>query len=270
MSSERIIEFTKDNIDLYLKEVAKEYRKLSEKRTPAELIIVGGASVMINYNFRSTTTDIDAIIQASSSMKDAINRVRDRFDLPNGWLNADFTKTDSYTSKLAQFSDYYKTFSNIISVRTVSAEYLIAMKLRSGRQYKSDLSDVLGILKEHTRNENPITMEQIQKAVIDLYGEWDSLSEETRAFIENVMESGHFDQLYEQTARGEQETKELLIQFENNYPGVTKEANVDNIAKSLQKKADKASILAILRQKKTEGKAPAPGKNPSRKNKYKR
>ena len=270
MSSERIIEFTKDNIDLYLKEVAKEYRKLSGKRTPAELIIVGGASVMINYNFRRTTTDIDAIIQASSSMKDAINRVRDRFDLPNGWLNADFTKTDFYTSKLVQFSDYYKSFSNIISVRTVSAEYLIAMKLRSGRQYKSDLSDVLGILKEHTRNEKPITMEQIQKAVIDLYGEWDSLAEETRSLIENVMESGHFDQLYEQTARGEQETKELLIQFENNYPGVTKEANVDNIAKSLQKKSDKASILAILRQKKTEGKAPAPGKNPSRKNKYKR
>ena len=89
MSSERIIEFTKDNIDLYLKEVAKEYRKLSGKRTPAELIIVGGASVMINYNFRRTTTDIDAIIQASSSMKDAINRVRDRFDLPNGWLEVE-------------------------------------------------------------------------------------------------------------------------------------------------------------------------------------
>ena len=36
------------------------------------------------------------------------------------------------------------------------------------------------------------------------------------------------------------ETKELLIQFERDYPGVTKEANVNAIAGKLQKKADKA------------------------------
>ena len=71
MSSENRFEFTKDNIDTYLKELAKEYRKLVGKNMPAEIILIGGASVLVNYGFRDMTTDIDALIQAASSMKDA-------------------------------------------------------------------------------------------------------------------------------------------------------------------------------------------------------
>ena len=88
MSSENRFEFTKENIDLYLKEAAKEYRKLIGKKMPAELILIGGASVLINYGFRNATTDIDALILAASAMKDAVSHVRDRFGLPTGWLNA--------------------------------------------------------------------------------------------------------------------------------------------------------------------------------------
>ena len=39
MSSEKQIEFTKENIDTYLKEVAKEYRKQIGKNMPAEMIL---------------------------------------------------------------------------------------------------------------------------------------------------------------------------------------------------------------------------------------
>ena len=250
--SERKIEFTKENIDVYLKELAKEYRKLVGKGTPAELVLIGGASVLINYGFRDMTTDIDALIHAASSMKDAINRVGDRFDLPNGWLNADFRNTSSYTPKLTQFSEYYKAYSNVVTIRTVSAEHLIAMKLRSGRQYKSDLSDVLGILAEHEKRGTQITMGQIRNAVADLYGDWSSLPDTSRAFIENVMENGEFQQLYQKTKQEEQETKNLLIQFEQDYPGVTTGGNVDGIAENLQKKSDKVSLLARLRQAQTK------------------
>ena len=246
--SERKIEFTKENIEVYLKELAKEYRKLVGKGTPAELVLIGGASVLINYGFRDMTTDVDALIHAASSMKDAINRVGDRFSLPNGWLNSDFRNTSSYTPKLTQFSEYYKTYSNVVTIRTVSSEHLIAMKLRSGRQYKSDLSDVLGILAEHENRGVSITMEQIRKAVTGLYGDWSSLPDTSKAFIENVMESGDFQQLYQRTMQGEHEAKKLLIQFEQDYPGVTTGGNVDSIVENLQKKSDKVSLLARLRQ----------------------
>ena len=248
MSSNARFEFTKGNIDLYLKELSKEYRKLGGKNMPAELILIGGASVLVNYGFRDMTTDIDGLIRAASSMKDAINRVGDRFGLPNGWLNADFKRTDSYTPKLSEFSVYYKTFSNVLRVRTVSAEYLVAMKLRSGRQYKSDLSDVLGILAEHEKRGTPITLDQIQNAVADLYGDWTALPEASRSFIQNVMEDGKYDRLYLETAQGEHETKKLLVQFEQDYPGVTTMENVNDIAGNPQKSSGKASILEQLRR----------------------
>lgn len=103
MSFERPFEFTKENVDTYLKAVAKEYRRRVGKNMPAELILVGGASVLINYGFRQATTDIDAVIEAASSMKDAVNCVRDQYGLPNGWLNADFQRTESFSPKLAEF-----------------------------------------------------------------------------------------------------------------------------------------------------------------------
>ena len=71
MSSE-IIVFTKENVDFYLKELGKEYRKLNGKGTPAELILIGGASVLVNYGFREMTTDIDVLMHAASTMKSFI------------------------------------------------------------------------------------------------------------------------------------------------------------------------------------------------------
>ena len=236
MSSEQRIEFTKDNIDLYLKEVAKAYRKLVGKDFPAEVVLIGGASILVNYGFRGMTTDVDALIHASSGMKDAINQVGDKFDLPNGWLNSDFTKTHSYTPKLYQYAAYYRTYANVLTVRTIAAEYLIAMKLCSGRQYKNDLSDVLAILAEHEKRGTPITMEQIQAAVQNLYGAWDYLPESSRQFIERTMTNPHLEALYNQIAAAEKETKESLIDFEQKYPGVTNEANVNDIIKSLQER----------------------------------
>jgi len=53
---------TKDTIDKYFKEFAKVFKKMNGDKIPAELIIVGGASILINYEFRKSTGDIDAII----------------------------------------------------------------------------------------------------------------------------------------------------------------------------------------------------------------
>lgn len=52
----------------------------------AEIILIGGASILINYGFREMTYDMDAIIKSSGAMRDAINTVGDRLGLPIGWL----------------------------------------------------------------------------------------------------------------------------------------------------------------------------------------
>ncbi len=235
MSSEKIV-FTKDNLDAYLKELAKEYRRVSGKSMPAELILIGGASVLINYGFRDMTTDVDALLLAASTMKEAINHVGDKFGLPTRWLNEDFKRTASYTPRLAEFTTFYKRYYGVLEVRTVSAQHLIAMKLRSGRQYKNDLSDVLGILAEHERKGSPLTIENIRKAVIDLYGAWDTLPPASAAFIESAMSAGNFSAQFAQIAASEQAAKSALIEFEQAYPGVTNAGNVDEILASLKNK----------------------------------
>lgn len=136
MSSDSSV-FTGENLNDYLKAVAKEYKKMGGKAMPAELILIGGAAVIANYGFREMTTDIDAIIHAASVMKDAINLVGDQYHLQNGWLNTDFMRTASYSPKLDQYSTYYRTFGGILSVRTVQAEYFIQQIMQNGEYQKT-------------------------------------------------------------------------------------------------------------------------------------
>ena len=147
--------FTKENLNTYLKELAKEYRKLNGKSMPADIVLIGGAAILANYGFREMTTDIDAVIGSASSMKEAINRVGDKYNLPSGWLNSDFMRTDSYSPRLIEHSQYYKQFSNVLTIRTVTAEYLIAMKLRSGRKYKNDCRTLWAYLPPTKKREIP-------------------------------------------------------------------------------------------------------------------
>lgn len=234
MSAE--VAFGKDQIDSYLKEVAKQYRKLNRKGMPAEITLIGGASILINYGFRDSTYDVDALIQASSSMKDAINYVTDTMGLPNGWLNDDFKHTTSYTPRLVTVSKYYRTFSNIVTIRTISGEYLMAMKLKAFRQYKHDISDIVGILREHVRSGDPLTYERINKAVCDLYDGWDNIPETAHSMIQSILANEDMDALYDAYAQEESAAKDALLTFEDQYPDVLKEDNLSDILRHLTAK----------------------------------
>lgn len=234
MSSELHGVFTKDRLDFYLKALAKEYRRLNGTSVPAEIILIGGAAVLAGYRFREMTADVDAVIYAASSMKEAINRVGDQFGLPNGWLNGDFMRTGSYSPKLAEFSVYYKTFSNVLQIRTISAEYLIAMKLCSGRKFRNDLSDVIGILAEHEANGTPISQEAIDTAVQNLYGGWEAISEEAKAFLENALRDKNYVSAYASVREDEARARDMLIDFARDYPAAVTEANVNEILSALK------------------------------------
>lgn len=233
MSAETPI--TKENLDTYLKELAKQFRKLNGKAMPAEITLIGGASILINYGFRDSTYDVDALIHASSAMKDAINYVTDTLGLPNGWLNEDFKNTKSYTPRLVNYSKYYRTFSNVLTVRTITGEYLVAMKLMAYRQYKHDISDIVGILREQQNSGDPLTLERIDKAVKDLYDNWDNLPENAKNMIESILANEDMDALYKAYANEEAAAKDALITFEDKYPDVLKEDNLADILNHLLK-----------------------------------
>lgn len=228
--------FNKENLDNILKELAKKYKKLVGKNMPAEIVLIGGAAVIENYGFRDMTTDIDALVSAASAMKDAINNVGERLELPRGWLNDDFKKTDSYSPKLFEVSKYYKSFYGVLNVRTVSAEYLIAMKLKSGRKYKNDLSDIVGILSEQKKNGAELGKAQIYSAIEKLYGSADNIPKDSKTFIDNLLIGKNYDAVYEEIRSNEKDAKDILIEFEERYPDSLKTDNVDSILKTLKAK----------------------------------
>lgn len=203
------IQFTKESVDNYLNILAKEYKRRNRKADRVELILVGGASVLVNYGFRDMTTDIDAIILADSVMKEAIYAVAEKEGLPDGWLNADFKRSDSFSEKLIAKSDYYKTFANVLEVRTVKDEYLIAMKLVAGRNYKRDLSDIAGVLISSRKQGKNISYEKIDTAVKDLYGNWDKVKPLPAQLLEKLLKNDDIESLYREIQLEENRNKEI-------------------------------------------------------------
>lgn len=220
-----LFDFNRSNIDHYLYLVAREYKKANRTGPEAEVIIAGGASVIMNYNFRDSTTDIDSIIRASSSMRDIINRIGDENGLPPDWLNDDFRNTSSYSEKLIECSSFYKRFCNCLNVRTVSAEYLIAMKARVGRIYKHDLSDIAGIIKEHQEMKKDMSLSLVEEAYKKLYGEEMSIKAAER--LKGIFECKDLEELFYSMQSEEKANRQAVLQAIEKYGEKVNDKNID-------------------------------------------
>lgn len=235
-------DINKDNLDEILNDLAKQYRKYGGKNQKAELILVGGAAVIARYNFRDSTKDIDAIIKSASALKDAAVIVGEKHDLEYKWLNSDFTRTCSYSGKLSEYSKYYKTFANVLEVRVIESEYLVAMKMVSAREYKNDLSDIVGIIEAHHKSGNDLSMEKINNAVSNIYGNEKIIPDSTWEFIDNALKNAD-DELYSDVRKDEVLSNKLLKEFEKEYQDVLTQDNVSEILETLRQKDRKESKI---------------------------
>jgi len=233
MSSD--VPITKENLDTYLSALGKRFRKLNGTKVPAEIILVGGASILINYGFRDVTYDADAIIIASSVIREAISNIRDEFGLPHEWLNEGVKRTESFSKRLAEVSVYYRCFSNVLTVRTVAAQYLIAMKAMSGRQYKYDLSDIVGILWEHEKSNKPITRDLVDNSIIELYGK-KTIPQISKEILDEVYACDSYEEFYIKIREKEKEAKEFLLEFDRDNPGEMKGESINNIIELMRQR----------------------------------
>ncbi len=218
---------SKNNLDYLLTELAKEIRREYGRKTNVELVIVGEAAIVGSYNFRTATTDIDAAMPYN--LRETINRVGENIGLPDNWINNDFQKTSSYSPYIRLYSKPYKTFLHVLEVRNVKDEYLIAMKARSARLYKRDLSDIIGIIKDMKQQGKRPTMESIQKAFSDLYGNDCVMDQSAAQVIEQCMTTKNLDQLYQKYLSWEDKNRDEILEFEERYPHVLNEANIEQI-----------------------------------------
>lgn len=233
---------TQDNIDDLLRDFAKEFKKQNGSKTPAEIIIVGGASIVSNYGFRNATQDIDVIARGSSAIKDTILKISDSHNLPPDWMNSDFIRTSSYSDKIIEFSEHYRTYyGGLLEIRTIKNEYLIAMKMMSGRMYKHDFSDIVGILLESKEHGHPIAFPAIEKAITDLYGDAEKIKPATMEKVREYATMGVSDlkALYENSAKDETRISHSLLSMDKKYIGLINQDTVEDIVSEIQAKMNK-------------------------------
>lgn len=222
---------TKENLDSVLKDLGNYYTHNGHNKIYAEIILVGGAAVLAKYNFRESSGDMDAIIRATSTIKDAALKVSDKYNLHPDWLNMDFKNTSSFSEKILEHSTYYKTFSNYVEIRIIKPEYLIATKLNAFREYKHDKSDIVGIIIEQEQINEPITKEDVSKAYSELYQK--ELSLEQLNFFESVINNKDKKDLLDEIQEKENNNLQKLSDFKDKYPNVLNGDNLNEILQSL-------------------------------------
>jgi hypothetical protein len=119
--------------------------RLPAEGGPTELVIVGGAALVLLYGARDSTKDIDALAidtRDSKSVFDAAHAVADSLGLPTDWLN-DGAK--GYMHGLS-LGDVVFDSPRLI-VRTAAPAQLLAMKLSAWRD-DVDIADAALLLSK--------------------------------------------------------------------------------------------------------------------------
>ena len=117
----------------------------------------------------------------------------------------------------------------------ISLDYpMIAMKAMSGRRYRFDMSDIVGILWEHSKNNAPITRQEVDNAIALLYGRQE-LPTVSKQLLDDIFASGNYESIYNEVRVQEQRAKEQLLVFAEKYPSVVMEDNTDEILDAIMR-----------------------------------
>ena len=108
--------------------------------------------------------------------------------------------------------------------------------MMSGRKYKYDLSDIIGVLREQEKRDDSLTLERIKTAVEDLYGSYEKISDEVRQFVEQAIQNGEYAETYASVRKAEAENREVLLEYQDNKPGVITNDNINEIIIALRKR----------------------------------
>lgn len=121
---------------------------LHEKGIMGELCIFGGAAMVLAFDARESTRDVDGIFVPKTEVIESARKVAEEFNLEPDWLN-DGVK--GFISNESEFTaDGMPVFSNLRIMRPTT-EYLLAMKCLASRvadaSTDGDRADIMTLLK---------------------------------------------------------------------------------------------------------------------------
>ena len=157
---------------------------LLQKGVIGELCVFGGAAMVLAFDARESTRDVDAIFVPKQDVLVAANQVATEFGLEPDWLN-DGVK--GYVSNEGEVtSDGMPVFTNLRVMRPTT-EYLLAMKCLASRvadyDHAGDRADVVTLVN-HLR----ITDASAVCDIVCRYYKESLLPPKVRYFIEEIME----------------------------------------------------------------------------------
>lgn len=143
----------KHKIRALLNEIGKE---LAAQGKTAEIALHGGASLVMIFENRPTTRDIDFELVRSEGCEEELVEIGDvvgaRHGLPRGWFNTAVSQFKSENPEVEFFGDFPIGEAAGLRVFTASPRYMLAMKLynvplRSSLE-SHDIQDVWNLMLE--------------------------------------------------------------------------------------------------------------------------
>lgn len=129
----------KQDIEHYLELLGTE---LQQRQVTADILLVGGAVMVLEVGNRTSTQDIDASFEKNApAIRDAILSIAKHEGLRNDWLN-DAAKGFLYTQPPVTLWRHFGS----LNIYIPSLEYVLAMKLVAGRP--RDIDDAKAIVQK--------------------------------------------------------------------------------------------------------------------------
>jgi hypothetical protein len=176
------IKLTKNQIVAALRSLGEECKR---RGIAGEICIYGGASMVLVFDARPSTRDVDAVFRPKSEIADAALIVATSLSLPIDWLNDGVKGFLSHQEELTE--EPLSALEGIPNLRILrpSPSYLLAMKCLAARS--DDLSEDRSDLEFLIRSLGLSTKEEVF-GVVGRFYPLDRLHVRSRYFIEEVLE----------------------------------------------------------------------------------
>jgi hypothetical protein len=158
--------------------------ELKQRSVTGELCVFGGAVMVLVFDARESTRDVDAIFVPKTALREAAAAVAEARDLPESWLNDGVKGFVSEEGEVTE--EGMPQFRNLRLVRPTT-EYLLAMKCLAARagglEDHGDRDDVLTLCR-HLRLSDAAEV----LAIVARYYPETSVPAKTRYFVAELME----------------------------------------------------------------------------------
>lgn len=152
-------------------------KRLERRNVVGEIHVSGGAAMVLAFDARAATRDVDALFLPDSAVRDAAREVAKALRLPESWLN---NQASSYVSGRAGKGTSVFDHPHL-RVMVTPTEHLLAMKVRAARAVR-DAEDIELLL----RTLQIRTMRQVV-AVVARYFPSEPLSARSRELVVDVL-----------------------------------------------------------------------------------